>query len=108
FERKHLELRGERNGWLPGSHRQLIREAHIGKNWVSPALKILQERGLLIRTKRGSYCGDNKGYASLFELTHLPIRKGDRWERPKNLWRNWRPARVRIDDEVLLLAANDA
>jgi hypothetical protein len=117
FEVQHLKFGGERNGSLPGSHRQLIK-AGIDKGAVTSALRILIEHKLLVMTRKGSYLGNGKGYAALFGLTYLPTRKGtgdNDYEQPKHDWRQYqlprypaRKPRVRIEyGDVLPLAAND-
>jgi hypothetical protein len=60
---------GRNNGCIPYSVRQAYRDLHISKTTASRALQLLQDRGFIVCTKKGSFSWKTVRDASEWRLT---------------------------------------
>jgi hypothetical protein len=63
---------GGNNGRIPYSVRQAFQDLHIGKTAAALALQVLQDRGFIVRTKKGSFSMKAVRDASEWRLTEYP------------------------------------
>lgn len=90
----YLELKkrynGRNNGRISYSVRQAFQDLHIGKTAAALALQLLQDRGFIVRTKKGAFSMKAVRDASEWRLTEYPDDL-----RPNHATKefmSWRPA----------------
>jgi len=79
--------KGDNNGRLYMSARDLGRQCHMSKDTAARVLRALVDKGFLEITTPGGF-STNGGRATCYEITCFPIRKG---KPPKRTYQDWRP-----------------
>lgn len=82
-----LEYKGFNNGRLMLAHRDAAKRLNVSKNTVGPWFKVLEENGLIRKTKEHSLGIDGDGHTSQWAFTDLKTADG----KPATLeFRTWK------------------